>query len=293
MRTHRARCLVAAAAVLVASVGHAEVAVSFVKTVPRTKSPGILFNNGALTYSVLLNAPGDKTADPESMKLAGIGLYPSKRGWSGIGNMLQVSMDGMALFPRTFKVRDISSCERGAATLETTTPKGVVKIIFATDTKADALYVSLRISTTASVRNVVVSLRAYPGEFQKSAARRKYELGPMEPRVLTATREMAGPGTFTLRSKAEPWMLLFDAAYDPAHNRTRQYDMCACGLLYNPKDVAAVKVQSSRGGALVELKLPGAKAGGEVATDFVLWQFNGSNAEGREAMKALVLWEQP
>jgi len=69
----------------------AEAKVVFVKNVTRTNSPGIEFDTGACRYTVILCASDKTTTNPEALELTGIGLFPSKRGWSGIGNWLQFS----------------------------------------------------------------------------------------------------------------------------------------------------------------------------------------------------------
>ena len=279
--------LILLAALAVPAAG--QVKVSLAENLPRAKSPGLILENGAVSYQVVFVPTDAPRTDANAFALKGFGLYPSKRGWSGIGDFLDLLLDGASVFPATFRVSALAPGTRGSATLEGESGKAKIQLVFSTDERGDCLFLQVRVTPLVEVKSVALRLSAHPGEFVKSAAANRYPLGEPDTHLLTALRDVNDAEKIALEPAREPWLFLYDGRYDPARNADLSAEMCACGLLYNPKGVRSVVATRVRGHVQVQIDLPVGRAGEAVTADLALWEFATSNEQGRRTMQSLVL----
>lgn len=266
-----------------------EVKVTLTQRHGRTRGPAVLMSNGAMSYDVALVETKRRNLDPENMTLNGLGLFPSKRGWSGIGNLLVIKLDDEPLMPCPFKIGEMSSGDEGVLVLQGTGVKADARITFRTREQADNIFMSLHLMLKKRVTKVTLDMCAYPGEFSKTAVQKKLPLGKVNTVVLTAKGLRPERRAGTLDLVKEPWVYLYDTNYDPAKNRQVGGEMCACGILYNPMDMEAASFQKSPGAARLHFELAGGDEGAQVSTDFVLWEFMNSNEIGLKTMQSIVL----
>ena len=284
----RPTALAVACALLLATHAHSDVQVSLVQKHRRADSPAILMNNGAMSYDLALFGKARGALDPKGLQLDGVGLFPSKRGWSGIGGFLEIVVDGKPLLPSPFSIAEMTSGPEGAAVLRGDTEAGPLTLTFRSQAMGDCLLLSVDLPLKKPAKKVEIKMTAYPGEFAKAAAQRKHPLGPVETHVLTPLGEETrreGP----LATNKQYWLFFYDANYDPARNADAGGEFCACGVLYNPADVTAASFEKRPGYAQVTFSLPGGPAGKHITADFALWEFMKSNEDGKRVMQSLVL----
>jgi len=274
---------------LTCPVAIGEVKVTLTQRHGRTRGPAVLMHNGAMSYDVSLVETTRRNLDPKNMTLSGLGLFPSKRGWSGIGNLLVIKLDDEPLMPCPFKIAEMSSGDEGVVVLHGTGVKADTRIIFRTRQQADNIFMSLHLTLKTKVTKVTLDMYAYPGEFSKTAAQKKLPLGKLTTVVLTAKGLRPDRKAGVLDLLTEPWVYLYDTNYDPAKNRQVGGEMCACGILYNPMDMQLASFRKSPGAALLHFELAGGDEGNQLSTDFVLWEFMTSNEIGMETMQSIVL----
>ncbi|HRU06188.1 MAG TPA: hypothetical protein P5137_10510 [Candidatus Brocadiia bacterium] len=280
--------LLLACALLLAAQAHSDVQVSLVQKHHRADVPAVLMNNGAMSYDLALFSKAKGALDPKGFHLEGVGLFPSKRGWSGIGGFLEIVLDGKPLLPCPFQIAEMASGPDGVAVLRGQTEAGPLTLTFRAQAMSDCLLLSVDLPLKKPAKTVEIKMTAYPGEFAKAAAQRKHPLGPMDTRVLTPLGEETrreGP----LDPNKQYWLFLYDANYDPAKNAVLGGEMCACGILYNPADAKAVSFEKRPGHVQVTFTLPGGPAGERVTADFALWEFTKSNEDGKRVMQSIVL----
>jgi len=283
-----ASLLALACGLLLAAHSRADVQVSLAQKHHRADSPAVLMNNGAMSYDLVLFTKAKGALDPKAFLLEGIGLFPSKRGWSGVGGFLEVLVDGKPLLPSPFSIAEMTSGPEGVAVLRGDTEAGPLTLTFRAQAMGDCLLLSADLPLMKPVKAVEIKMTAYPGEFSKSAAQRKNPLGPIDTRILTPLgEETRNDGS--LDPNTQYWLLFYDANYDPARNADAGGELCACGVLYNPASVAAASFQKRPGYAQVTFALEGGPAGKRIAADFALWEFMKSNEDGKRVMQSLAL----
>ncbi len=274
---------------VIAGLVSADVKVKIIHNHKRTPGPVIVMHNGKMSYDIVLRMKGSGKFDSSSFTLTGMGLFPSKRGWSGLDDFMVITFDGENIFPSTFSVKQMTSGEEGSAVLFGKTEMADIQITFLTENKSDNLLINLAFTLKKKVKSINIRMQAFPGEFNKIALRKKLPLGPVETVVLTSQGESKERKRL-LDLQNEQWICMYDKNYDPVQNKKLGgSEMCACGILFNPADMKSVGYKRGPGNVLVSLTMPGGKPGKKISADLAVWEFINSNKIAVETMKALVV----
>jgi hypothetical protein len=265
----------------------AETKVSLTQTHKRVRRPAVMMNTGVVAYAVGLYEKEKRAADPEKLELIGIGLLPSKRGWSGIPGWINIEFDKQKLFPTKAKITKMESGETGIAVLELEHDKATVRMTFQAPENGDVMLVSQEIVLKKAVKLVTIRLNCYAGEFYKTAKGKGFPMGEMDTRVLTPVREIKDGRRFKIDKDKEPWLFLYDVNYDPIKAKAHGGEWTAAGLVYNPEQMKRVDILRSNGFVGVTCTLGGGEVGKTLKADFGMWKFTSSNEAGKKVMQSI------